>query len=286
MDYINTLTPKKKTLITTQYPELPTFAYHALNRCNLPAVILGSATYQQYPSALFIDCVGEFHRPLFDALASIAEASTRALHFKQYMKSAFLLDKTSQAGFTKGAIRSDKLDYLRLLRGWMFNADGIEGAVLKRWVESRFGLATLNHHGPISAINNPLHARYQADYVQGLYNSNALESQLDLLYYYCQYELSRRWPKQQHLLLYRGINHIENYHQVSVINHFKRFVLLNNLNSFSDDRYLTESFGDVILETHVPMTKLLYFPQLLTGVLQGENEYLVLGGIYPVTIVP
>ena len=266
---------------------LPVFARSSLNRCSIPAVILGSHTYQQHPVPLTIDCVGELHGDFFRALGTIQTADERALHFHQYMCSAFLLGKSEEAGFApeNRGIRRDKSDYLRLLRGWMFNADSVEGAVMKRWVESRFGLLTLNHRGLLDGVSSAAYNTYQADYVRGLYNSNALESQLDLLYSYCQYELQRRWPERTHWLLYRGVNHIDEHNRLGSIADNQHLLLLNNLNSFSGDRYLSETFGDVILETRIPVTKLLYFPELLSGVLKGECEYLVIGGIYQATII-
>jgi len=39
-----------------------------------------------------------------------------------------------------------KASYLRVVRGWAFDPDGREAAVLKGWVESRFGLMP-RHHG-------------------------------------------------------------------------------------------------------------------------------------------
>ena len=251
-----------------------------LNRCNLPAVILGGLTFQQYPVALFIDGVWELHRQLFRALDQFDRPEVRALHFRQYMSSAFLLGQSDQAGFDPeaGGRRRDRADYLRLLRGWMFNADGVEAAVLKRWVESRFGLLALNHGGSLADPNGLLYARYQADYVRGLYNSNALEAQLDLLYSYCQYELSRQWPGRHHWPLYRGVNQLDEHDLLSRSGDKCCVLLLNNISSFSGDRDHAGAFGDVILDVRVPAAKLFYFPQLLPGVLQGEGEYLVIGG--------
>jgi NAD+--dinitrogen-reductase ADP-D-ribosyltransferase len=249
-------------------------------------VILGSHTYQQHPVSLAIDGVAELHKHFFRALDGVNSATERAVHFRQYMRAAFLLGKSEEAGFVaqSAAIHREKADYLRLLRGWMFNADGVEGAVMKRWVESRFGLLTLNHRGQLEGVNSAAYQRYQADYARGLYNSNALEAQLDLLYSYCQYELQRRWPTRTHYLLYRGVNHINEHHQLAQLGHSQQLLLLNNLNSFSDDRDLSDTFGDVVLETYAPAAKLLYFPELLTGVLKGECEYLLLGGVYQMTI--
>lgn len=282
------ITPNKNRATDADYcASLPAFARSSLNRCNLPAVILGSHTYQQHPVPLAIDGVAELHGEFFRGLAALPSADERAVHFRQYMCAAFLLGKSEEAGFVPehSAIRRDKADYLRLLRGWMFSPDGVEGAVMKRWVESRFGLLTLNHHGLLNGVNSAAYMSYQADYVRGLYNTNALESQLDLLYSYCQYELQRRWPERTHWRLYRGVNHIDEHNRLAGLGDGQQ-LLLNNLNSFSGDRDLSDTFGDVILETSVPVSKLLYFPELLTGVLKGEGEYMVIGGVYQVTIIP
>ena len=266
----------------TSPASLPAFARSPINRCNLPALILGGLTFQHHPVPLYIDGIRELHWRFFRALDGISEAPVRALHFRQYMCSAFLLGQSEQAGLdpSSSGIQRDKADYLRLLRGWMFNADGIEAAVIKRWVESRFGLLTLNHRGALGDHNSEAYAVYQADYVRGLYNSNALETQLDLLYSYCQYELWRQWPERVHWRLYRGVNQLEEHDVINRIDSRQSVLLLNNLNSFSGDRDHSDTFGDVILEMQVPAAKLLYFPELLPGVLQGEREYLVIGGVY------
>ncbi|WP_114418916.1 NAD(+)--dinitrogen-reductase ADP-D-ribosyltransferase [Marinospirillum perlucidum] len=261
---------------------LPASARSPLNRCNLPSVILGSLTFQMQPIELQLDSVLPLNRQLFAALDRLDSPEERGLHFRQYMSSAFLLDQVEEAGFDPASQRRKraKADYLRLLRGWMFNPDGIEAAVLKRWVESRFGLLTRYHGGLLKDYEDASYAAYQADVARGLYNANALESQLDLLYTYCQYELARRWPEKHHWLLYRGVNNIPDRDRLAQGEEGAELLLLNNLNSFSSDRELAGSFGDWILETRVPTAKLLYFPDLLPNILKGEEEYLVIGGVY------
>lgn len=267
---------------TTNYPTLPAYARSSINRCNLPAVILGSLTFQLRPMDLFIDGVCELHRRFFQSLDSIADPSVRAVYFRDYMSSSFLLDHKDEAGFDANSqhIRRDKADYLRLMRGWMFNADSIEGAVMKRWVESRFGLLPRNHKGALGNYHSLSYQAYQADFMRGLYNANALEAQLDLLYSFCQYELRRREPVKEHWLLFRGVNEIEGHDLIKRINNRELILLLNNLNSFSSDQYHSCTFGDHVLSVSVPRAKLLYFPDLLPGVLAGEHEFLVIGGIY------
>ena len=278
--------------ISASDASLPIFARNTLNRCNFPAIILGSHLYQQYPEPIVVDGVEPLHRHFFQAVSAIESSSERALHFQQYMCSAFLLGKSEQAGLCDETcvVRREKLDYLRLLRGWMFNPDGIEAAVMKHWVESRFGLRTLNHGGLIAGENSTESSEknrlaYHRDFVRGLYNSNALEAQLDLLYSYCQYEYQRRFVAQTHLSLYRGINRLNKHNQLGKTELGHPLLLLNNLNSFTCDKEHADAFGDVIFETLVPVTKLLYFPGLLPGVLQGESEYLVIGGVYQANVV-
>ncbi|TVZ40916.1 NAD+--dinitrogen-reductase ADP-D-ribosyltransferase [Alteromonadaceae bacterium 2753L.S.0a.02] len=264
------------------YPSLPNQAHSALNRCNLPAVILGSLTFQRQPKQLLIDGVLEMHAQLFDSLEEVSNAETRAVFFRDYMASCFLLDNKADAGLDEHArLNRGNADYLRLLRGWLFNPDGIEAAVLKRWVESRFGLLARNHQGLLRDFHGQCYAQYQADYMRGLYNTNALEAQLDLLFSFCQYELQRRFTRRDHWTLYRGVNHINDFENLTT-QQDHHILLLNNLNSFSADADLAGMFGDVILEVRVPLSKVLYFPGLLPGLMQGEDEYLVLGGVYAV----
>jgi NAD+--dinitrogen-reductase ADP-D-ribosyltransferase len=59
-------------------------------------------------------------------------------------------------------------------------------------------------------------------------------------------------------------------------------VLFNNLNSFSLSRERAGEFGDHILRVQVPLTKVFFYTRLLPGVLNGEEEFAVLGGLYPV----
>ena len=265
---------------------LPSHARLPINHCNLPSVILGSLTFQRHPVALHLDGVEELHAELFASLEPVMEATERAIRFKDYMRSGFLLDHLDEAGFDagKGRCQREKADYLRMLRGWMFDPDGKEAAVLKSWVESRFGLLPRNHRGPLGDFDRENYQHYLSARAQGLYNTNALEAQLDLLYTYCQYELGRRFPDRTHLLLYRGINHVKEHEILHQPEKHAYILLLNNLNSFTHDRIKADEFGDYILEAEIPLAKLFYFPDLLPGTLKGENEYLVIGGVYQVKV--
>ncbi|OOZ36855.1 NAD(+)--dinitrogen-reductase ADP-D-ribosyltransferase [Solemya velesiana gill symbiont] len=265
---------------------LPAHARLPINHCNLPPVILGCLTFQHHPTPLHLDGVEQLHAALFQSLDPITDADTRAEHFKDYMRSSFLLDNLDEAGFDalKSGVKRGKADYLRILRGWLFDADSKEAAVLKSWIESRFGLLPLNHKGPLGDGGEDNYQAYLSARAQGLYNTNALESQLDLLYSYCQYEVARQYTGESHVTLYRGINRIDEHEILHQPAKNIYILALNNINSFSSNRERADEFGDYILEAKVPLTKLLYMPGLLPSTLKGEVEYLVIGGVYEVKV--
>ena len=61
-------------------------------------------------------------------------------------------------------------------------------------------------------------------------------------------------------------------------------MLLNNLNSFTLNRERADEFGDYILEVQVPLPKVFFYNRLLPGMLKGEDELVVVGGVYEVRI--
>jgi NAD+--dinitrogen-reductase ADP-D-ribosyltransferase len=265
---------------------LPRTALLPINRCNLPAVILGGLTYQDHPVPLEIDGVRHLHRDLFEMLAPIPLHHTRAERFVDYISVHFCLDDLEEAGLSPGRVKKSRrnANYLRMVRGWSFDSDSREGAVLKHWVETRFGLLARHHGGPLDGRDSDAYHNYIVEGAKGLYATNALEAQLDLLYTYCQYELVRHHPDETHLTLYRGINRIDE-HEILERGGERRYrVLLNNLNSFTSDRERACEFGDYILETQVPLPKVLFYNQLLPGLLKGEDENVVIGGVYEVGI--
>jgi NAD+--dinitrogen-reductase ADP-D-ribosyltransferase len=139
---------------TTQTLVLPRSARLPINRCNLPADILGGLTFQRAPVSLELDGVAQFHRGLFSLMDRLDDARERAEAFTMHMNASFYLDEPEQAGYTsKSKQKRQKADYLRMVRGWSFDADGREGAALKGWVESRFGLLPRHHGAPIRNLS-------------------------------------------------------------------------------------------------------------------------------------
>jgi len=262
---------------------LPRDARLPINRCNLPPQILGSLTFQRHPTALMIDGVATLHRQLFEKLDGCNEHDKRADIFMDYMVVQFRLHHPEEAGLDENDKRG-KADYLRLMRGWLFDADSREAAVLKGWVESRFGLVPRYHLGPLLDPESRTYQAWLAARAEGLYATNALEAQLDLLYTYCQYELARqKIPSDQPLTLYRGVNRMQALEVLQRQDKHRMTVLLNNLNSFSKSRERAEEFGDMILQADVPWQKVVFYSKLLPHRHIGEDEYLVIGGVYDVT---
>ncbi|MFP4080820.1 MAG: NAD(+)--dinitrogen-reductase ADP-D-ribosyltransferase [Ectothiorhodospira sp.] len=266
-------------------PTLPPQARLPINRCNLPAVILGSLTYQHHPAPLILDGLNDLHRDLWQHLDTLNDPALRAEDFMAWMRGHFCLDDPAACGLTAPGGR-EKADYRRLVRGWGFNPDGREAAVIKGWVESRFGLLTRFHRVPLHdpGGESEAHARFMHERTSGLYNTNALEAQMDLLYGFCQYELARRHPERTHLTLYRGINGLEDHEVLARPARDRAVLLLNNVNAFTRVRERADEFGDYILTARIPMTKVCCFQDLLPGLLRGEGEHLVLGGVCEVTV--
>lgn len=263
-------------------PGLPGWARLPINRCNLPAVILGSLTYQRNPSALVLDGVTELHRDFFRMLGARTDPDERGRLFHDYMRMCFRLDALEEAGYSPGMAKNRaRLNYLKLIRGWHFNADGVEGAVLKGWAESRFGLLPRHHRAPIRDFSSEPYRLYLEQRATGLYNTNALEAQLDLVYTFTQTELARHHPECSHFRLYRGVNRWE-AHEILGEQDGEIIVLLNNVNSFSSDPERAGEFGDRVIATDVPLPKIICCAEVMPGKLQGEGEALVIGGIYGV----
>ncbi len=270
---------------TTPTLTLPRYARLPINRCNLPAAILGGMTFQRAPVALELDGVAQFHRGFFSLLNKLDDANERAQAFTLHMNASFYLDEPEQAGYTaQAAHKRQKADFRRMVRGWSFDADGREGAALKGWVESRFGLLPRQHGGHIRDFSGEPYRRYLEMRATALYGTNALEAQFDLLYTYCQHELARLHPGETHLTLYRGVNRVDDYETLATLDDKRRVVLFNSLSSFTANRERADEFGDYLLTARVPLAKVFCYTRLLPGMLQGEDEYTVIGGLYEVSI--
>lgn len=253
---------------------------HGTTLVGVSAGLLGSAVFNDYPQPLHIAGVREQHHELFERLAA---APDPARAFDDYMEAAF---KLSNRDDPPNVIRPRRFraDYRRLLRGWGFDANCREGAVMKSWVESRFGLFPTFHRETLSRVSSPAWSAYVEEKMSSRFHNNNIFTQFDLLYEFCQWVLACDRASGRHVTLYRGVNDFVEHPLIRRVHDHELIVRLNNLVSFTADRHIACEFGDTILEARVPKTKILFFSELLPHhPLKGEKEYLVIGGEYRVT---
>ena len=258
---------------------------NSLNRCSLPPWAIASRHYNRRPQPLDIQGVEQIGRPLFERLAQVADADVRGALFHDFMDVRFQLHQWQRAD-SSSSRKSLKNSYLRFLRGWLFDSNSIEGAVLKGWVESRLGLPPTFHHEPIIDIHAEPYFRYTVDRMNGSSRTSAILPQLDMLYAFVQYELARRMPGQSHLTLYRGINDFAEHQILERYGRHDYLLRLNNLNSFTNDFERAWEFGSRVLQTEVPLSKIFFLGGLLPkSLFKGEGEQLVIGGEYEVKVL-
>jgi len=255
------------------------------NHCSLPPWAIASPHYNRNPQPLEIQGVRSSNRLLFERLDALEDAAARVLLFHDYMDVRFQLHQW-QRETSSSSRKSLKNSYLRFLKGWMFDANSAEGAVLKGWVESRIGLTPTFHHQPITDLHDDAYQRFQLDRMQGATRTSAILAQLDLLYEFVQYELQRRMPQTTHQTLFRGI-HDFSEHRILEQHDRRRYLLrLNNLNSFTTEFERAWEFGSRVIKAAVPLTKIFFYSDLFpSSLLKGEQEVLVIGGVYEVEVL-
>lgn len=262
---------------------------HSTNLVGVPTELIASCAFNDQPLRLHISGVREMNKSLFEMLAQAPDLADAGEAFACYMMAMFGIDPEQRddhidqrTGATRRRYRSS---FLRLIKGWGFDSNGPEGAVLKGWVESRFGILPTFHKKVIERISSGAWTTYVEEKMSSRFHNNAIYIQLDLLFEFCQWVLERLVaPGRSHLTLYRGVNSFDEHQIVERVGKHTVLMRLNNLTSFSSDRDIADCFGDTILTVRVPVAKVAFFNGLLsTHPLKGEGEYLVIGGEYRVT---
>ena len=262
--------------------EDPSRSSCSLNRCNLSPWIIGSEESQANPLPVEIDGARTTDGSLFRRLDELPDAEERSRLFHDYVCVKFGLDeKIEQQGKSKSVY-----SYVNLLRAWGADSNRQAGAVLKAWVESRFGILATYHNGRL-ADNAAAREAFTLDRMRGSAKSIGVLMQLDLLYTFCQDELRRRFPDTRSKTLFRGTHDPEEYaiRDENRQSAGRRITLvqLNNLSSFTSDPEVAWEFGSSAWEVEVPLAKIVFFSGLLPkSLLSGESEHLVLGGYYNV----
>jgi NAD+--dinitrogen-reductase ADP-D-ribosyltransferase len=257
--------------------------WYTTNLVGLPPCVVGGTAFNAHPQPLRIAGVREASAGLFALLQGSADALEARELFAHFMSLAFALREAPGPG--TGA-RRWRASYLKLLQGWGLDANGAAGAVLKGWVESRFGIVPAFHKAPLQHFPSPAWTAYLEDKASPRWCNNNVFQQLDLLFEFCQWRLARfAWPPAEgrHVRLWRGTTPTGEQVVAGSLRARRCTVRLNNLVSFSLSRAQAGCFGDWVLEAWVPLAKLLFVPGLLaTRSLEGEGEVLALGGDYEV----
>ncbi len=260
--------------------------WYTTNLVGVPAPLLASAAFNAHPQVLHIAGARETNSGLFALLARCGTPDEARDVFAHYMSLAFGLEG-GEARDARDAseARRWRTSYLKLLQGWGLDSNGPAGAVLKGWVESRFGLVPAFHAGPLGRFPSPAWIAYLEQKSASRFHNNSIHQQLDLLYEFCQWMLARfallgdgPW-----VTLWRGSTRCEEQLVAGSLRERHCTVRLNNLVSFSTRESEAQCFGDWVLKARVPLAKLLLVPGLLnTTSLHGEAEVLALGGDYVV----
>ncbi len=252
------------------------------NMVGVPTPILASSDFNLHPVRLRIHGTRESQGCLFRRLAECSTQREAADVFEHVMSMQFGRNLPEDEDSLNP--RRYSTSYLELLRGWGFDSNSPQGAVLKGWVESRFGLIPTFHKEPLGRFPSPPWVGYLEEKACSRFHNNAINFQLDALYEYCQWSLRRFGsPGPTHVRLWRGTNNVEEQVVRGDLRKRRCVMRFNNLVSFSASCERAEEFGDWVLETTVPTSKLLLFPGLLSDpVLKSESEYLVIGGNYSV----
>jgi NAD+--dinitrogen-reductase ADP-D-ribosyltransferase len=246
--------------------------------------MIASPHFNRNPRPIEIQGVRRFHRSFFARLDLLAATGARERCLREYMGLVYGSGK-GRRDATAAERRCLKNDFLRFLRGWMQDASSVEGAVLKGWVESRFGLPPVFHAGPIEGPDSREYLLYLSERMRESARSNAVESQLDLVYEFVQYELGRRQPGIPAFRLYRGVRNIGDYLFLQRDGGNRAVVRMNSLNSFSARLEYAWEFGSRVFEAEVPACKIFFRSDILPGVLpRGEEESLVIGGDFDVIV--
>ncbi|OGG94508.1 MAG: hypothetical protein A2527_01495 [Candidatus Lambdaproteobacteria bacterium RIFOXYD2_FULL_50_16] len=247
------------------------------NLTGIPSAYFACAGFNQAPKPVKINGVREMNRGFFEALEKLEKDQWAPL-FLEHIRLMFDFEPHELKSNHKGY----KTGFARLLRGWFFDSNRPEGAVLKGWAESRFGLRCSFHRVPLRGYTSPDYQVYLFEKMHPRFHSAAIFAQLDLVYEFAQAWLGKWGNPSGFNTLYRGFNPaLDGSQLIENLGQGEAIYRNNCLVSYTPDKERASEFGDLVVEVIVPHQKLVCFPQLLPGLLPAyEKEFLLLGGDY------
>jgi len=132
-----------------------------------PSEWLASCAFNEAPVPLHIWGVREMNPSLFSMLERAGDLAEAGEAFFCYMMAMFGLDP-EQRDAASGGKRRYRSSFRRLIEGWGFDSNGPEGAVLKGWVESRFGICPSFHKEIIERVSSRAWAAYVEEKMSSL----------------------------------------------------------------------------------------------------------------------
>jgi NAD+--dinitrogen-reductase ADP-D-ribosyltransferase len=252
--------------------------YHFTNLINIPTYMFVSKEYNLNVLPVTISGVWEYYSDIFNSIKEVKNVREAEKIFIDAMSALFTLDEKHN-GKKPG-------NYQRLLKGWLFDANSREGAVMKGWVESRFGITPFFHKEIIPDVNSQEYYSFMVEKMDSRLNKNLIFHQLDLLYTYTQTIIETFYKdKMPKYTLFRGVNNLDEHLIIQEYDKKNLCIEQNSLVSFTSDREIASQFGDYILTSDIPYTKVVFFSEVLPSLsFVGESEYLVLGGRYDTSI--
>lgn len=260
---------------------------HSTNLIGIATECIAHHLFNEHPKPLHIAGTRESASGLFGHLIQQQPAREECGRiFQDYMCDVFGSETEQRLQNDNLGRRRYRNSYLRLIQDWGLDSNNAQGAVLKGWVESRFGLYPTYHKQRITGFMNKEWIIYMEEKMNSRYHNNCIYMQLDLLFEFCQWIIEHfHFPASTHKTLYRGVNDMDDDWIVKNEDKQHKIVRFNSMVSFTDRLSIASEFGDFILEVRVPMVKLVFFNDLLPHhALHGEAEYLVIGGDYRVKV--
>lgn len=260
---------------------------HSTNLIGIATACIAHHLFNEIPKPLHIAGTRESASSLFEHLPRLATREACGQLFQDYMCDVFGFETEQRLSNDPFGRRRYRNSYLRLIQDWGLDSNNAQGAVLKGWVESRFGLFPTYHKQHINGFASRDWITYIEEKMNSRYHNNCIYMQLDLVYEYCQWIIEHyQFPAASHKTLFRGVNDLQDHWIVQDTGKKDKIVRFNSIVSFTDRLNIAGEFGSYILEVEVPMVKLVFFNELLPHhALRGEAEYLAIGGDYRVKVL-
>jgi len=145
---------------------------HSTNLIGVATVCIASTLFNENPKPLHIAGTRESASGLFEQLTGLTTPDDCGQLFQDYMCVVFGFETEQRLGDDASGRRRYRNSYLRLIQDWGLDSNNAQGAVLKGWVESRFGLFPTYHKQPIASFSGKPWLSYIEEKMNSRYHNN------------------------------------------------------------------------------------------------------------------